>query len=81
MRCIICLKVIEELNLHLPEDNDIPLHQRNWDDASVDVIYPGYGSKHDLDKLRIAICDDCISKGINNGSIEKIGTYDYFTGK
>jgi len=40
-----------------------------WDDGGVHLFVPGYGSQHDMDKIIIGICDDCIDKGLNEGTL------------
>lgn len=42
--------------------------------ASVDA---GYGSIHDGDKFILAICDSCITKGIEDGTLLYVGNYMY----
>ena len=35
----------------------------------IDIIDAGYGSAHDGDKLIIAICDDCITRELEDGTL------------
>lgn len=35
----------------------------------IQIISAGYGSKHDTDRFIIAICDDCISKEMEKGTL------------
>lgn len=38
-------------------------------DGIIHIIEAGYGSKHDGDKIIIAICDDCIKENLDDGGL------------
>ena len=63
MKCILCDKEVDTL---YPEDrHSKEPWVRMWDDAIVDKIQAGYGSRFDGNIYVIAICDPCIaSKGL-----------------
>jgi hypothetical protein len=44
-------------------------------DGIIQIIDAGYGSKHDTDQFIIAICDDCISENLEDGTILYYGNY------
>jgi rubredoxin len=70
MKCIVCGNEIKELE---PEPKDsIPPYVGMWDDATVELIIPGYGSKRDGQRLIIGLCDGCIEDGIKSGSIHLV---------
>jgi hypothetical protein len=46
-----------------------------WNGGIVQVINAGYGSGHDTDQYIIAICDDCISKESEDGTLLYYGNY------
>lgn len=71
MKCLCCSKDIQEL---YPETTDTLPEKNMWDDATVDLIYPSYGSKHDLSVLRIALCDNCIDIKLKDGTIDIVRT-------
>jgi hypothetical protein len=43
-----------------------------YDGIEIDNIHVGFGSDHDYEILKLAICDDCIDK---NQYIKQTGTY------
>ena len=61
--CFSCGKQINKLFNNIGKcihpEND------NWDNATVEVLNPGYGSKFDGNVYIISICDDCIEKNID----------------
>ena len=77
-KCIVCEK---ELSL-LYSDSEAGLRKEyvkndimekfynhvNTLDSTMVTIEPGYGSKFDLDKIVIGICDDCLENSISRGS-------------
>jgi len=84
MNCIVCRKEIfplpdmgGELNPDYvePPNMDEYVNNTNWNDATVDFIYPGYGSSHDTDKMRIAVCDECVTNRLADGTIQNCGNY------
>ena len=50
-------------------------NNRMWDGGIVHVIDAGYGSSHDTDQYIIAICDDCITKEVEEGTLLYYGNY------
>jgi hypothetical protein len=48
-------------------------------DGIIQIIDAGYGSKHDTNQFIIAICDDCISENLNDGTILYYGNYMNYT--
>lgn len=60
MKCILCHKDISEFYLsgHV------------FYSGVVQEIIPNYGSCHDLRKIKIGICDNCISESEKNRTIE-----------
>lgn len=41
----------------------------------IQIIEAGYGSKHDGDRLILAICDDCISKNLEDATLLYFSNY------
>jgi hypothetical protein len=64
LSCFCCGKKIEVLP-GFPENEKtgtpFPWIQTCLDNATVGMITSGYGSKHDLDRRIIGICDDCLT--------------------
>lgn len=60
--CFFCGKPIEVLYVGDPE------HPEQWayNDAVVDKLSAGYGSKHDGKSFLIAVCDSCIDLEIKS---------------
>lgn len=50
-------------------------NNRMWDGGIVYIIDAGYGSSHDTDRFVIAICDDCVSKKKESGTLLYYGNY------
>ncbi len=50
-------------------------NNRMWSGGIVHIIDAGYGSSHDTDKFVIAICDDCITKESQDGTLLYHGNY------
>ena len=59
-------------NIHITSTNN-----RMWNGGIVHIIDAGYGSNHDTDKYVIAICDDCITKEVSDGTLLYHGNYMY----
>ena len=59
--CVICKCKINPLG----EQTGKP-ESAMWDNGIVENIHGGYGSKHDLSTVTIAVCDNCIDKLCNN---------------
>lgn len=70
MKCIICEKKIKRL--HKGEE---PPELGMWGNGGVHEFIPGYGSKHDMSRFIIGICDDCLDKLIEKGIIKDEGIY------
>ena len=62
MKCIVCKQEIQEMHLagHI------------FYAGIVEDVEPGYGSSHDLRRIRIGICDKCISDAEKNNIVEII---------
>jgi len=75
VKCICCGKDIKLL------DNDPQLNpiKNMWKQGMVGGISANYGSKHDADVFFIAICDVCITKKKEDGSL--IYRYNYIFDK
>ena len=43
-------------------------------DGIIQIVSAGYGSKHDTDRFIIAICDDCISENLEDGTLLYYGS-------
>lgn len=48
---------------------------RLWTGGIVQIINGGYGSNHDTDKYIIAICDDCVTSNMEDGTLLFHGNY------
>jgi len=48
---------------------------RMWDGGIVQIINAGYGSGHDTDQYVIAICDDCIDRETEEGTLLQYDNY------
>lgn len=44
-------------------------------DGIIEVISAGYGSRNDGDQFILAICDECIKKNVENGTLLYFGSY------
>ena len=58
--------------------NSIGSHNINNEmvsDGIIQIIDAGYGSKHDTDQFIIAICDDCITENLEDGTLLYYGNY------
>lgn len=62
--CICCKKNELKPFMSLSEGFIKPSEQNtgNWDGGTVELISFGYGSRNDLSRFFIAICDDCIEQ-------------------
>lgn len=50
-------------------------NNRMWNGGIVHIVDAGYGSGHDTDQFVIAICDDCITKESQDGTLLYHGNY------
>ena len=65
-------KVSEEDMLWKKEqrnENILTINNEMIDNGIIHIIDAGYGSKHDGSRLILAICDECISKKLDDGTI------------
>jgi hypothetical protein len=87
MFCICCQKD-NVLSSNLTNNPNLKEEDILWSDKPADsinqgmvnggiiqVIEAGFGSTHDGDQLVIAICDDCISNNVNDGTVLYLGSY------
>ena len=44
-------------------------------DGVIEIINAGYGSKHDGDRILLAICDDCINENLADGTLLYFSNY------
>ena len=44
-------------------------------DGVIEIINAGYGSKHDGDRILLAICDDCIKENLADGTLLYFSNY------
>jgi len=72
MKCIICDKEFDRCF----SDPEFPEETSAWSEAVVDCIIGGYGSRHDMCELIVGICDDCLDKKIQEGTIIVRNTLD-----
>jgi hypothetical protein len=57
MRCLLCGREVEQVW------NDLGPYDpasAAWNDAAVDWVVAGYGSKHDMERFLVCICDTCL---------------------
>ncbi len=52
-----------------PDGSLITIDNEMIDNGIIQIIDAGYGSKHDGDKIIIAICDDCIKENLEDATI------------
>lgn len=68
-------------NKNKEEDSDSSFREtagsRMWNDGLVSDVSAGYGSRYDGGQYVIAICDDCLEKKMNDGTIAVTGNYIY----
>jgi len=50
-------------------ENTLTINNEMIDNGIIHIIDAGYGSKHDGSRLIIAICDECIGKNLDDGTI------------
>lgn len=76
-------KVSEEDMLWKSEkrnDDILTINNEMIDNGIIHIIDAGYGSKHDGSQLIISICDECIAKNLDDGTILFFDNY-MFTDK
>ena len=67
-----CCRCGLELKLVLESQADTRPELACWDGGTVDVVIPGYGSIHDMSKLVICFCDNCISLMLETKEISQL---------
>lgn len=73
-KCIRCGKTVKKLHEEISERHSrTPPPSDMWDSAGVHEFIPGYGSKHDMTRYVVAICDYCIDDLVADGSLVEIG--------
>jgi len=45
------------------------------DNGTIDILNAGYGSKHDGERILLAICDDCIKENLADGTLLYFSNY------
>lgn len=67
LKCICCGKKLERCL----DAGDVEVEPEvdAWDYAGVHLFVPGFGSRHDMSDIVVGICDDCIDKRLEDGSI------------
>ncbi len=60
MKCVVCRNEISEIHM-----NGHVFHVGVVEDVS-----PGYGSSHDLRKIRVGICDNCLSNAEKSNTVK-----------
>lgn len=53
----------------------VNVNNKMIDNGIIQIIYAGYGSRHDGDQFIIAICDDCIKENLEDASLLYYGSY------
>jgi hypothetical protein len=48
---------------------------RMWGDGIVQILSAGYGSNHDTEQFILAICDSCVTKKKEEGTLLYFGNY------
>jgi hypothetical protein len=43
--------------------------------GTIDILNAGYGSRHDGDRILLAICDDCIKENLADGTLLYFSNY------
>ncbi len=76
MNCLNCNKSVKIIN-SLPKVGETELdvvfnknaNRCSWDDGLVAYVNAGYGSRNDMDKYVLAICDECIDNLTADGKM------------
>jgi hypothetical protein len=69
-----CIRCDKEVHPLYPEFIDMGFENIMWDNAFVEQITVGYGSKNDGNSYLIAVCDDCMNK---LQEVDNINTFDF----
>ncbi len=72
MKCICCEKDITSLH-------ETSLHEDLLDGAVTAIVYCGYGSRYDLTKIEVCLCDSCLTEKIGKGVVVQKGSYNPFS--
>ena len=59
----------EKRNYGEDDTKILTIDNKMIDDGIIQIINAGYGSKHDTDQFIIAICDDCITSNLEDGTL------------
>jgi hypothetical protein len=51
------------------------------DDGIIHIIDAGFGSKHDGDRIILAICDDCIRENLEDATLLYFDNYMFYDNK
>lgn len=43
--------------------------------GTIEIVNAGYGSRHDGDRILLAICDDCIKENLSDGTLLYFSNY------
>lgn len=65
LRCVCCDKTLVPLFGGESETADAEM----WDECAVKTITAGYGSRFDMSKFLVGICDDCLAAKLASGVI------------
>lgn len=74
-KCICCRYNIELLYPDTPPRDEKDPTNAMWNNGVVDELATGYGSIHDGSIFAIAICDSCIFKKLEEGSLVHLKDY------
>ena len=59
-------------------DDTLTVNSEMIDNGIIHIIDAGYGSKHDGTQVVIAICDECIGKNLDDGTILFFDDYMFY---
>ena len=62
-------------------NQNITIDNQMVNNGIIQIINAGYGSIHDGDQIIIAICDDCITKNLEDGTLLYFGNYMSWPGQ
>lgn len=54
---------------------EITINNKMVDDGIIHIIDAGYGSKHDGDRIILAICDECIEENLKDATLLYFDNY------
>lgn len=67
--------------IEIKNDKEYTINNQMVDDGIIHIIEAGYGSRHDGDRLILAICDDCIKENLEDGTLLYFNNYMSFSGQ